>query len=72
MPWIVFADGKLEELILYPVSLNPDAERPGTLGRPFLADEKTAKKIIEKMRTLSSSYGTQITFQEGVGRVKIE
>ena len=54
MPWIVIADGKVEEMILSPVSLNPDAERPGALGRPFLAAEETDKKIIEKMRTLSS------------------
>ena len=72
VPWIGFSDGKLEEIALYPVTMNPEAERPGARGRPFLTDEEMGKKIIEKMNTLSSTYGTQITYEEGVGRVKID
>lgn len=72
VPWIVFSDGKLEEIALYPVTLNSEAERAGARGRPFLTDEETGKKIIEKMSALSSSCGTQITFKDEVGRVKIK
>jgi len=72
VPWIVFSDGKLEEITLYPVTLNSEAERAGARGRPFLTDEETGKKIIKKMSALSSSYGTQITYQDEVGRVKIK
>lgn len=72
VPWVVFSDGELEEVTLYPISMNPGAARPGARGRPFLADEETGKKIVEKMITLSTSYGTQISYQEGVGRVKIK
>jgi len=72
MPWMVFADGNLKELTLYPVTLNLGAERAGPLGRPFLADGETAEKIIEKMVDLSSPHGTQITYKDSVGVVRID
>ncbi len=69
---IVFSDGKLEEIKLYPITLNYGAERADPLGRPMLTDEKTGKKIIETMIDLSTPYGTKITYKEGIGVVQVK
>ena len=70
--WMVFSDGKLEEIKLYPISLNYGTETAGPLGRPFLADEETGKRIIEEMIRLSAPYGTKITYSEGIGVVQVK
>ena len=56
-------DRQLIELKLYPCSKGKEI--------PMLADKDTGKKIIEYLGKLSSSYGTVINFEEGVGQVKI-
>ena len=70
--WIVFSDGKLEEIKLYPITLNYGAERADPLGRPFLADGDTGKKIIDQMISLSTPYGTEIIYKEGIGVVQVK
>ena len=56
-------DRRLTDLKLYPCSQSKDI--------PMLADESTGKKIIEYLGKLSSPYGTEIKFEEGVEQVKI-
>ncbi len=68
----VFSDGMLDEIKLYPITLNYGAERADPLGRPMLTDEKTGKEIIERMIDLSAPYGTKITYIEGIGVVQVK
>lgn len=72
VPWIVFSNGKLQEVKLYPVTLNFGQDWADPLGRPLLADEVTGKRIIEKMISLSDHYGTKLAYKEGIGIVQIK
>ena len=62
-------DGELTEVTIYPVTLLHEP-RP-QCGRPMLADEEMAPKIIEYLGDLSKPYGTEIAFKDGVGQVKL-
>lgn len=42
------------------------------LGRPRLADREFGKKIIGRVAKMSSLYGTEIEFKDGIGLVKIK
>lgn len=42
------------------------------LGRPKLADRELGKKIVDRVAKLSSPYGTEIEFKDGVGVVKLK
>lgn len=70
MPLMAFEEDKLAELKLYPVELGQSKPR-SQRGRPMLAEPGTAKKILEKMRKLSESYGTEITVEKDVGVVRL-
>ena len=62
--------GILQELELHPVTLGFDKPR-SQRGRPTLADRKAARAILERMRKLSSQYGTKLEVVDGVGKVRI-
>ena len=72
VPWIVFSNGKLDEIKLYPITLNYGTERADPLGRPMLADKETGKRIIETMIKLSAPYGSKITYDKGIGLLKLQ
>ena len=72
VPRIVFSDGKLEEIKLYPITLNPGTDRADPLGRPFLADDTLGKRIISRMNRFSKKYGTKIVFQDSIGTVELD
>lgn len=61
---------RLAEMKLYPVTMI--REPRSQTGRPILADAEMAKKIINYMRELSSPYGTEIEFKDGIGLVMLE
>ena len=42
------------------------------LGRPKLADKELGKKIVDRVAKMSSPYGNEIEFKDGVGIVKIK
>lgn len=65
-----FREGRLAELRLYPVSLGYGLERPQR-GRPMLADEETARKIIGDLQRVSARFATRIDYVDGVGVVRI-
>jgi poly-gamma-glutamate capsule biosynthesis protein CapA/YwtB (metallophosphatase superfamily) len=65
-----FRNGRLEELRLYPVSLGYSLQRPQR-GRPMLADEETARKIITDLQRMSAPFGTRIEYVDGVGVVRM-
>jgi poly-gamma-glutamate synthesis protein (capsule biosynthesis protein) len=72
VPRIVFSDGKVQEIKLYPITLNPGADRADPLGRPFLADAEMGKKIVSRMSRFSKRYGTEIKIEKGIGVVNVE
>lgn len=72
----IYEDKKLVQLKLYPITLGYDIKRPlkeqrTKAGIPRLADGALGKKIIERISILSSRYGIEIEFKEGVGIVKL-
>ena len=72
----VYENEKLARLKLYPITLGYDANRPmkeqrTKAGIPRLADGALGKEIIENVKRLSSRYGTEIEFKNGVGIIKL-
>lgn len=65
-----FVGGELKEVVLYPVDLGYQTSRTQR-GRSMLADPVLGKKIIDRLASLSKPFGTEITFDNGVGHVKI-
>ncbi len=65
-------EGGVKEIKLYPVDLGLERKRQHR-GRPLLAKGKKARKIIEKIKKLSKTYGTKVKFEdkEEIGIVKL-
>ncbi len=61
-------DGKLAELTLHPITLG-FGQSPAVRGRPLLAEGDLARKIIGDLTRLSKPFGTDVVFENGVGRV---
>ena len=61
-------DGKLAELTLQPITLG-FGQAPAVRGRPMLAEGELARKIIGDLTRLSKPFGTDVVFENGVGRV---
>jgi len=66
-----FTNRELTELALYPIDLGFGLPR-SVRGRPLLADEELAEKIIEDLRERSAPFGTGIEFRRGIGYVKLD
>ena len=65
-----FENRVMTELALYPIDLG--FGKPRTVrGRPILAGEELAEKIIGDLVRLSEPYGTEIVMRRGVGYVKL-
>lgn len=65
------AQGKLQSVELHPVSLGFGKPRPQR-GRPELADEQTARKIISDLQRLSAPFGTKIEYRDGSGSILLD
>ena len=61
---------QLVELIFYPLSLG-FGEDHTVRGRPLFANNELSRKIIDDLKLLSSPFGTEIEFKNGVGIVKL-
>jgi poly-gamma-glutamate synthesis protein (capsule biosynthesis protein) len=68
LPWMRFDENRLVELKIYPIHLNQEKPR-SQRGRPTLATGAQATSILEVVKNLSSSYGTKIKINGGVGEV---
>ena len=65
-----FRDGELSAVELHPITLGYG--KPSTVrGRPMLATGELAEKIIGDLQRLSKPFGTEITFQDGIGVVSL-
>ena len=65
-----FAGGEFRRATLYPLYLgwdNPRSQR----GRPTLAREEIAKRILERLQTLSEPYGTNLRIEGEVGIIEV-
>jgi poly-gamma-glutamate synthesis protein (capsule biosynthesis protein) len=65
-----FRRGHLAELLLYPINLAHGAPRQ-VRGRPLLANQELAEKIIGDLQRLSKPYGTEIEMRRGIGIVDL-
>lgn len=61
-----FQGSQLVDLKLYPLDLRHQASW-SQRGTPRLADEETARRIIERIARMSASLGTTISYQNGIG-----
>ncbi len=65
-----FRDGELSAVELHPITLGYG--EPATVrGRPMLATGELAEKIIGDLQRLSKPFGTEISFQDGIGVVSL-
>ena len=64
MPFMTFEDGRLTELVLYPLRLDMDS------GLPAVADEKETKIIYDYLCDRNKQFGTVIDIEDRMIRVK--
>jgi poly-gamma-glutamate capsule biosynthesis protein CapA/YwtB (metallophosphatase superfamily) len=65
-----FSGDDLAGLRLYPIDLGHQRPRTGR-GRPMLADQAVADRVLARVEQLSAKYGTQIDRREGFGVLKV-
>ncbi len=65
-----FQNGELAGIELHPITLGHGLDRPQR-GRPLLARGDLARKIIDETREYSEPWGTEISFENGIGVVRI-
>ena len=65
-----FENRALTEIALYPIDLGFGKPR-SVRGRPILASDDLAEKIIADLARLSEPYGTDVVMRDGVGYVKL-
>ncbi len=66
-----FRDGRLAEIRLHPIDLGVNATGAGK-GIPHLADPVVSARILERLKRLSSPYGTRIQVRNNVGYILID
>ena len=66
MPFMTFEDGKLTELMLYPLRLDMHT------GLPYLADDKETKIIFDYLCERNKQFGTIININGKVIEVKLK
>jgi poly-gamma-glutamate synthesis protein (capsule biosynthesis protein) len=67
-----FEGGKLVEVRLYPADLGQDKTRPiSKVGNPAAASPEMARRVLEKVQTLSKPFGTKIAIENGVGVIRV-
>jgi poly-gamma-glutamate synthesis protein (capsule biosynthesis protein) len=65
VPVTTYRDGKVSEIKLYPMTIESSTAPSG--GAPHPADPATARRILERLKTLSAPFGTQITIENNIG-----
>jgi poly-gamma-glutamate synthesis protein (capsule biosynthesis protein) len=63
-------EGQVREIQLHPVELNWGSGRDADRGIPRIAPLEAAKRILERLKTLSQPYGTQVDIQNGIGLIR--
>jgi poly-gamma-glutamate capsule biosynthesis protein CapA/YwtB (metallophosphatase superfamily) len=65
-----FKNGTASEIVLYPIDLGY-GQKLTKSGIPRLADSQKALEILNRLKTISSPYGTNIDIQNNTGVVRI-
>ena len=63
-----WAGGKLKEIRIYPIDLNPAPDKPK--GPAAFASPAVGKKILEELRRISAPFGTNVQIEDGVGIIR--
>ena len=66
----LFRAGRLSELRLYPIDLGYDRV-PTESGTPRLAKPEKSRRILERLRNISTPYGTRIEIEGSAGVVRL-
>jgi len=67
-----FENGKLVEVRLYPADLGQDRTRPISRGgTPSTPSPEMARRVLEKLQTLSKQFGTTVSIQNGIGVIRV-
>src|SRR5213594_4719635 len=67
-----FEDGKLVEVRLYPADLGQDRDRPiSRSGTPSTPSPEMARRVLERLQTLSKQFGTTVSIQNGIGVIRV-
>ncbi len=67
-----YENGKLTEVRIYPADLGREKNRPlSRQGVPMTPSPEQAKKILEKVQTISKPFGTNISIENGVGVIRV-
>ncbi len=61
-----YKEGQVEEIRFYPTDLGQKMGR-SRRGTPRMADEVTAKRIIDRLARLSAPFGTEVSMEQNVG-----
>ena len=67
-----FTEKKLREISLYPIDLGMGLPR-SIAGRPVLAEpgSEVNERVLKRFQDMSKPYGTEISIEDGVGKIKI-
>jgi poly-gamma-glutamate synthesis protein (capsule biosynthesis protein) len=65
-----FRAGQLSEIRLHPITLGHGLPRPQR-GRPLIAKGDLGRKIIGDLQRLSAPLGTKISFENGIGVIRV-
>jgi poly-gamma-glutamate synthesis protein (capsule biosynthesis protein) len=67
-----FEDGKLVEVRLYPADLGQDRTRPISRGgTPSTPSPEMARRVLERLQTLSKQFGTTVSIENGIGVIRV-
>jgi len=65
VPVTTYQHGKVSEIRLYPVAIDRGSGPSG--GSPFVAPPEQARRILERMKALSTRFGTAMRIENGAG-----
>jgi poly-gamma-glutamate capsule biosynthesis protein CapA/YwtB (metallophosphatase superfamily) len=67
IPVTTYKNGKVSEIRLYPVAISSSGTATGS---PFLAPPDQARRILERVRALSTPFGTNVSIENGIGIIR--
>lgn len=68
VPVTTYEGGRVREIKLYPMALEVSKAPSG--GAPHPADPEEARRILERLQTLSAAFGTQISIENNIGVIR--
>ena len=65
-----FSEGKLKRIGIYPIDQGFGRPRPQR-GRPMLAEDHVASRVLERVARLSERYGTKVRARNDMGTIEV-